>query len=590
MATTREHYDVVIVGAGYWGLCAAHTFLSVDPNVSLLVLDSKSSVGGVWSLDQLYPDLRANNLQGYYEFSDFPMLGSGLAVKPRSILTGQVLHEYLHSYAERFDLLPRIRLGTKVLRATEQGSEIEDAWILELASSEGTGGATSITSSKLVVATGQATTPIKPSFKGLASFAKPVLHSVDLGKTGPALIQDAALQEITVIGGSKSAHDAVYMFATAGKHVTWLIHGTDHGRGAMPMSKPYTQIGPWSVWLEGLLMTRPLSWFGAAPWSDGDGFGWIRWFLHRTQLGNRLVRGYFASMSGGSIQLSGILDDEKTKALVPDKTLLWYGTQANLLNYDQDFYQLIREKEVTIIRGNIDHLDTNAIYVDQQAIETDALICAIGYDYTATIPLEPSSRRLPWGCPVDQSQDAIHPALDARADQELFARFPILHTSPVQPERQPKQTSWRLWRFIAPPSQVPHGTKRNLAFLNTITCYQTTIKAELTSLWAYAYLYDRLTVKTPSEDDARYEATLWSRFGKWRAPYGMQGKIADFLLDAMPYHDLLLRDLGLCSWRKGWGWFGEVFGGWYELSDYSGLVAEWMQSQEETTARARKNR
>lgn len=119
------------------------------------------------------------------------------------------------------------------------------------------------------------------------------------------------------------------MFAKAGKTVTWLIRRIGHG--TMPMAKTYTQIGPWSVWLEGLLMVRPLTWFGACPWSEGDGFGWVRTLLHRTNIGNWLVQGYFTGMTACSLKQSGILRDEKTRVLVPDHPLMWYGTQSSIL-------------------------------------------------------------------------------------------------------------------------------------------------------------------------------------------------------------------------------------------------------------------
>lgn len=568
-----------------WGLCAAHTFLTVDPSLSLVTIDSKDTLGGVWAKEQLYPLLRANNLQGYYEFSDFPILEAGVGVKPRGILTGEAILSYLEKYADYFDLTRRLCLGTKVLRAIENSDTNE--WTLDLESNT----TSRISCSKLVVATGQASTPIKPSFSGLESFEKPVIHTVDLGRRSPALLQDVNVRHITIVGGSKSAHDAVYMFASAGKQVTWIIHPSDNGRGAMPMAKPYTQMGPWSVWLEGLLMTRPLTWFGAAPWSDGGGFGWFRWSLHQTKIGGLIVKSYFANMSDQGVQESGVLEDEKTKILKPDQSLLWHGTQASSLNYDQDFYQLVRDSQVSIIRGNITRLDIDSIILekrsgeadsvklDHQSIKADAIVCAIGYDYSASVCLEPSFKRIFWGCPVDSSEDSIHPNLDTRAGQELLSRFPILHDAPSQLERLPRKTPWRLWRFIAPPSQVATGKRRNLAFLNAITSYQTTIKAELTSLWTYAYLFDRLQVKTPTEEEASYEAALWSRWGKLRAPYGMQGKLADFLYDAMPYYDLLLNDLGLNSWRKGWGWFGEVFGRCYEVKDYENVKAEWIEAE-----------
>ena len=575
MADLQKYYDVIIIGAGLHGICAAHTFLKIDPSLSLLILDEKSSIGGVWSKEQLYPGLRANNLQGYYEFTDFPMLEAGLGVDERGILSGKTLQAYCHAYAKRFDLLGRIRLGVKVTSARNNGAHRREAWTLGFADIHEEPVRSGITAcAKLVIATGQASQPLPPSIPGAKRFKKPIIHSADMGAHSDEICSSSSGSHVTVVGGSKSAHDAVYMSATAGKQVTWLTRRT--GRGAMPMAKPYTKMGPWSVWLEGLLMTRALSWFGPCPWSDGDGFGWVRDFLHRTRIGMSLVRGYFANMTGESLAQSGILDSKETKKLAPDETLLWYGTQASSLNYDSDFYGLVRSGKVEVIRENIDHLESDEVVLQNgHKFETDLVVCATGYKFGPSLDLQPSEKHLSWGVPVSPAEDDLFPNLDVHADRELLKRFPILAESPSTPERQPELTPWRLWRFIAPPSQVC-SSDRSLAFLSTITSYQTTLKCEITSLWAYAYLFDVLKVQPTSEADVTYEAALWSRFGRWRCPMGMQGKIADFLLDAMPYYDLLLRDMGLRSWRKGWGIFGEVFGRWYDMKDYRGLVDEWI--------------
>ncbi len=267
---------------------------------------------------------------------------------------------------------------------------------------------------------------------------------------------------------------------------------------------------------------------------------------------------------------------------------MWYSTQARALNYDVDFYELIKDGQVEVIREDLDRLDGDTVVLQNgQKVTTDALICAMGYDYGPSFPLEPSDKQLAWGIPIPSSQDGLFPALDAKADIALFERFPILATSPPSLKRQSGLTPWRLWRFIAPPSQVCSGS-RSLAFLSTIASYQTTIKCELTSLRAYAYLHDELSVEPSAEGDVIYEAALWSRFGKWRCPMGMQGKITDFFHDSMPYYDLLLRDLSLRSWRKGWGLHGEIFSGWYEMRDYNGVVDEWVAIRRENISQEKK--
>ena len=74
----EKHIDIVVAGAGLQGLVAAKTYLACEPHVELLILDSNTSVGGVWSKENIYPGLHSNNLLGTYEYTDFPMRDAGL--------------------------------------------------------------------------------------------------------------------------------------------------------------------------------------------------------------------------------------------------------------------------------------------------------------------------------------------------------------------------------------------------------------------------------------------------------------------------------------------------------------------------------
>ena len=581
----EKHYEVIIVGAGIQGLCAAHTFLSINPSLSLLVVDNESSVGGTWSKRRIFPGLYANNLQGFFEYSDYPMLDANVGVTPRGTISGEAACTYLEKYADTFELKHLILFNTKVVRATNIDDDESKAWNLDLVDVDSKDKQGAVTCSKLLVATGQTSTPWYPEFVG--SFKKPSIHTANFGSDSPAILEDKSINRVSVIGGGKSAHDAVFALVNAGKQVNWILRKT--GRGGTWMAKSFPQLGPFSVWLEGLLMTRILSWFGACPWSEGDGFGWARHFLHRTSAGRFITRNYFANMSKSTIEQSGVNKQENTKQLIPKETLQWYGGQAAILHYTQDFYDLTEKAGVTIITANITRAEADALILDDgQRIEADAVIYATGYKFGPSFPLEPEARRARWGVPLASSSldEKQFQSLEERADAELFASFPELELSPKYPEREPELGPWRLWRFIAPPSQVP-TTHRNLAFLTNVETYQNVLKGELVSLWSYAYLYDQLSVQPGSVDEVTYEATLWSRFGKWRCPMGSQGKTGDTFHDNLPYYDLLLRDLGLKTWRKGWGIFGEVFGGWYELKDYKGIVQEWMATRESDDVPAR---
>lgn len=72
-----------------------------------------------------------------------------------------------------------------------------------------------------------------------------------------------------------------------------------------------------------------------------------------------------------------------------------------------------------------------------------------------------------------------------------------------------------------------------------------------------------------------YDTALFNRYGKRRTPYGFGFRNPDLVFEAIPYVDLLVGDIGLSAWRKGWGWVGELFGGCYDQKEYRGLAEEW---------------
>lgn len=51
-----ENFDIIVVGAGFSGLCAARNLLNISPNLRVAILEATSRVGGrVESLNGLVP-------------------------------------------------------------------------------------------------------------------------------------------------------------------------------------------------------------------------------------------------------------------------------------------------------------------------------------------------------------------------------------------------------------------------------------------------------------------------------------------------------------------------------------------------------
>jgi dimethylaniline monooxygenase (N-oxide forming) len=96
-----------------------------------------------------------------------------------------------------------------------------------------------LTCDKLIVATGNNFKPKLPDLD-LESFDGTSFHSVELGRRYHELVSDQ-VSHVTVIGGHKSALEAVGICAQAGKNVEWLIRKEGGGPTWMiqpPRSKP----------------------------------------------------------------------------------------------------------------------------------------------------------------------------------------------------------------------------------------------------------------------------------------------------------------------------------------------------------------
>lgn len=601
-----SHYDVIVVGAGLTGLPMAKTYIHFEPDVKLLILDDKKTVGGVWAKEKLYPGLLSNNLIGTYEFSDFPM-HEGFGVKKEQHIPGTVIHEYFCKYAEKFDLLRRIAFQKKVNTA----EKIPEGWRLQVASMGRNGNEAKLevlTCSKLIIATGLTSRPNSNCFLGSEDFEKPIIQFASLPEESSRLLADPSIKHITVFGGGKAAYDTVYLFAKSGKSVTWVMRKS--GSGPIYMAPAHIYLGPFRCWLEKLTATRVVSWFSPCIWGDADGFGYVRSLLHGTTVGRWIVDTFWKKLQSDLIEQTGIKKHGELKKLIPNDEAFWYSTRLGILNYPTNIHDLITEGQVKIFKEDLDRLaEGNKLkFEDGTVIETDAIITSTGWDSVPSIEFLPKQIHSALGIPsreLTRTQKDMWSQLDARADLEILERFPKLKEGPKLQHKSPEYSPWRLWRGVAPPSVK----EKNIIFSGMIQNITNSITAEILGVWAYAYMNGKIPEppkalsKHPHrnyhgkkfllnssfeeelheiksiENDILYEAALFNRFGAWRSPCGFSMYYPEFVFDGIAYYDLLVQDLGLNNWRKGWGFLGEVFGGSYGLSDYAGLADEWLKTQ-----------
>ncbi|KAL4924724.1 flavin-binding monooxygenase-like protein [Aspergillus undulatus] len=568
-------------------------------------------------------------MRGTYEYSDFPMDDS-FGVKDGEHIPGDVVQRYLQSYAEHFGVLGFVRCHSRVetIQHVEEGNgEGDFKWkVTYVNTSEGgsEGEEVKVHARKLILATGITSQPYLPHINGQESFDRPLFHTVDMPRHHESVLRNPE-NRIVVLGGTKSAWDAVYTAATAGARVDWIIR--DNGHGPCWMAPPY--VTPLHKWLEKLVTTRFLTWFSPCIWADpgAEGAGAkMRSFLHGTWMGRKIVDGFWSVLGNDVVSLNKFDSHPELKKLQPWISPFWVASGLSILNYPTNFFDLVTEGKVRI---HIDHIETlgegGTIHLansSEPLTDISALVCATGWTPTPSIKFSPSTLPSQLGFP--NAPDPLPSSLVSAADNEILSRFPRLkdrpsHDSPstYEPLAADAQTEsqslhpYRLTRFMVPAS-TNLARERSIAFMGVAMTINTPLLAQTQALWISAFFSGKLSLnditreKCPkdlipllqkisaissfsspnaaevqaedqaeSEANTLYETALHTQFGIYRYPGGLGRRNPDFVFDAIPYVDVLLRDLGLRGARKegkGLGAYFEPYG----VEDYRGFVGEWI--------------
>lgn len=197
----------------------SHSYLQIDPTISLTIFESSSSIGGTWSRTRVHPHLLAQQQYGAYEFADLPIPADDVEDPKHTFIPSEKLHECIQTYAETFGVAEKVRFNATVTRVEKDG-EGWGVWI----------GEERLKFDKLIMATGLTSTPVVPEIPR-EGFTKEVFHSKDVGERYEWLVSDE-VSRVVVYGGGKSAQDAVYLCAEHGKKVEWIIRPDSVGNGA----------------------------------------------------------------------------------------------------------------------------------------------------------------------------------------------------------------------------------------------------------------------------------------------------------------------------------------------------------------------
>jgi cation diffusion facilitator CzcD-associated flavoprotein CzcO len=195
--------DVVVIGAGFAGLRALHTFRELG--LSVAVLEAADGIGGVWYWNR-YPGARCDVESYDYSYAFSEELEQDWRWSERYATQPEILR-YVEHVADRFDLRRDIHLRQRMTRAAyDEGTgrwnvtTEDDAW----------------SGRYLVMAVGNLSTTKEPTLPGQADFAGRILHTARWPHDGV----DLTGLWVGVIGTGSSGMQMISVIAPEVAHLT----------------------------------------------------------------------------------------------------------------------------------------------------------------------------------------------------------------------------------------------------------------------------------------------------------------------------------------------------------------------------------
>ncbi len=209
----REHFDVLVIGAGISGIGAAYRLQTECPGKSFAILEGRGSLGGTWDLFR-YPGIR----------SDSDMFTLGYPFRPwsgaKSIADGPSILSYLHETAEAYGIDRHIRFNQRVISAAWSSEAAK--WTVEVQAADPDDGVTSAisyTCSFLYTCCGYYSYKggFLPDFEGIDDFTGQIVHPQQWPED-----LDYRDKRIVVIGSGATAVTLVPAISRDAAHVTML--------------------------------------------------------------------------------------------------------------------------------------------------------------------------------------------------------------------------------------------------------------------------------------------------------------------------------------------------------------------------------
>jgi len=353
-----EGFNVVVIGAGVSGLCAAVNLKAAG--VPFTVLERRDSVAGVWQ-DNRYPGAGVDTPNHLYSYSFAPYDWSAYFALRNE------LHDYFDHVADAFGLRDNIQFSTTVNSAVYN----RDKQVWEITVTRADGGEETLEANVLVSAAGIFNPPVFPDIPGLDSFTGESWHTAEWPENGTL-----EGKRVLMIGNGATAMQIGPEVQNKVESLT-IFQRSPHWATPFPqfrMDVPeairflFQEVPLYRMWYRMRL-----------GWTYNDR---IYETLHKDPNWEHPERSLNATNDGHRAYFTSYIKKELgDRTDLMDKVLPSFPPFGKRMLMDNGWYRMLQNPRVELVDDPIDHIDGNRIVCKSGAeYEGDVLVVSTGFN------------------------------------------------------------------------------------------------------------------------------------------------------------------------------------------------------------------